>query len=307
MTGAPSAPGAPRFHCAVVDAAGVLREDASTAIVPWWSVTKTLVAACVLLFAQEGRLRLDAPLGEHPFTVRQLLAHRSGLGDYGGLPAYKAAVARGDAPWSDAAFLNHVSPRTLLFAPGSAFAYSNVGYLLLRRRLEALAGEGLGTLLARRVLRPLGLAGSRLAMTPADMVQTAFARSRSYHPGWCSHGTVVGPVAEAALALHRLLAGELLSRASLAALRTPYALPDNFATPPWRQAGYALGLMRGTLADADLTRHAAVQGHGAGGPGCVGGVYNAPDVWGGRTVAVFTDATCPGAVEDRVLALLTTP
>lgn len=285
----------------------MLREDASTAIVPWWSVTKTLVAACVLLFVEDGRLRLDAPLGEYPFTVRQLLAHRSGLGDYGGLPAYKAAVARGDAPWPDAELLAHVSPRTLLFAPGSAFAYSNVGYLLLRRRLEALSGEGLGTLLVRRVLQPLGLTGSRLAMTPADMAQTAFAGSRNYQPGWCYHGTVIGPVAEAALALHRLLAGELLSPASLAALRTPYALPSIFATPPWRQAGYALGLMRGTLADADLTRHAAVQGHGAGGPGCVGGVYNAPDAWGGYTVAVFTDDTEPGAVEERVLALLTTP
>lgn len=307
MTDATSALGTPRVCCAVVDASGVLRGDSSAAVAPWWSFTKTLLAACVLLFAEEGRLRLDEPFGEHPFTVRQLLAHRSGLGDYGGLPAYKAAVARGDAPWPDAALLTHVSPRTLLFAPGSAFAYSNVGYLLLRRRLETLAGEGLGTLLARRVLLPLGLAGARLAMTPADMAQTDFPGSRDYNPGWCYHGTVVGPVAEAALALHRLLGGALLSRASLDALRTPYALPDHFATPPWRQAGYALGLMRGTLADADLRRHAAVQGHGAGGPGCVGGVYNAPDFRGGRTVAVFTDATEPGAVEDRVLALLTTP
>ncbi|WP_300159765.1 serine hydrolase domain-containing protein [Solidesulfovibrio sp.] len=300
-------PPAPRVLSAVVEASGEARGDASSAVVPWWSFTKTLIAACVLLLAEKGRLSLDDRLGEHPFTVRHLLAHRSGLGDYGGLPEYRQAVSRGDAPWPDAAVLALVPPRNLLFPPGEGFAYSNVGYLLLRRLVESVTGESLGAVLSRHVLGPLGLSGSRLAEGPEDMAATAFPGTWGYHPGWCCHGTVVGPVAEAALALHRLLRGDLLSRESLAALRRPYALDDGVAGPPWRQAGYALGLMRGTLADATLSRHAAVLGHGAGGPGCVGGVYHAPRARGGRTVAVFTDAAQPGAVETAVLELLTTP
>ncbi len=300
-------PPAPRYLCAVVEASGRTRADASPAVVPWWSFTKTLIAASVLLLVEEGRLSLDNRLGEHPFTVRQLLAHRSGLGDYGGRPEYGRAVSRGDAPWPDAAILALVPPRNLLFPPGEGFAYSNVGYLLLRRLVESVTGQDMGAVLSQRVLRPLGLAGSRLAEGPEDMAATAFPGTWGYHPGWCYHGTIVGPVAEAALALHRLLRGDLLSGASLAALRRPYALDDGVAPPPWRQAGYALGLMRGTLADATLSRHAAVLGHGAGGPGCLGGVYHAPEILDGRTVAVFTDASQPGAVETAALELLTTP
>ncbi len=95
MTDASSALGTPRVCCAVVDASGVLRGDSSAAVAPWWSFTKTLLAACVLLIAEEGRLRLDEPFGEHPFTVGNCL--RTGRGS-----AITAACRHTRRPWPGA-------------------------------------------------------------------------------------------------------------------------------------------------------------------------------------------------------------
>ena len=293
---------------AVVDAAGRLehpgRGAAAPPDVPWWSFTKTLIAAACLRLAEAGRLELDQPLEPHPFTARQLLGHRSGLGDYGRLDSYRAAVAASGAPWPDAIVLDQVPADRLLFDPGAGFAYSNVGYLMLRRCLETRQGGGLEAVLAELVLAPLGLRRSRLARCRADMASTPFAGGHGYHPGWAFHGIVVGPVTEAALALHRLLSGDLLSPASRAAMLA--ALPVGGPLPgrPWRRTGYGLGLMIGAMRVSDLPVPLQVFGHSAGGPGSVGAVYHAPLVDGGRTVAVFAPGGDEGVVEHLAARLL---
>jgi len=48
-------------------------------LVPWWSITKTCLSACVLVLVAGGRLDLDRPLPGRHFTLRQLLQHTSGL------------------------------------------------------------------------------------------------------------------------------------------------------------------------------------------------------------------------------------
>jgi D-alanyl-D-alanine carboxypeptidase len=243
-----SAPGPMIASCvAVVDAQGSPERDASTAIVPWWSFTKTLIAAAALRLAEQGRLALDQPSSGLPCTLRQLLQHRGGLGDYGRLPEYQAAVARCDAPWSDDELFVRVPPTRLLFPPGAGWAYSNVGYLLARRAVEQAYGAGLKEALDGLVLAPLGLRSSRLAETRDDMRGTAFQGGRRYHPGWAFHGFVVGPVVEAALALHRLLDGDLLAPVSRAALLDRHPIGGPLDGRPWMTTGYGLGLMMGAM------------------------------------------------------------
>ena len=67
---------------------------------PWWSITKTALAACALVLVAGGRLELDRPLAGRRFTLRQLLQHTSGLGCYTEHPDYEAAVDRHEDPWS---------------------------------------------------------------------------------------------------------------------------------------------------------------------------------------------------------------
>jgi hypothetical protein len=114
----------------------------------------------------------------------------------------------------------------------------------------------------------------------------------------------VGPVTEAALALHRFLAGDLLSPASRSAMRA--ALPVGGPLPgrPWQRTGYGLGLMIGAMQARGVPVPLRVEGHSAGGPGSVGAVYRIPLADGGRTVAVFAPGSDEGIVENMAAELL---
>jgi D-alanyl-D-alanine carboxypeptidase len=45
----------------------------SNELFPWWSITKTVLAAAVLRLADSGRLSLDNFYRDRPYTSRQLL------------------------------------------------------------------------------------------------------------------------------------------------------------------------------------------------------------------------------------------
>ncbi|KAB0266924.1 serine hydrolase domain-containing protein [Microvirga brassicacearum] len=289
---------------AVVTEEGELEERASTAIVPWWSFTKALIAAGVLRLAEQGRVDLDRPIRGQSYTLRAILQHRSGIGDYSGLAEYHEAVAKGDDPWSDEALFERVSPEAFLFRPMSGWAYSNVGYLLLRRMIERTCGTGLPQALHELVLEPLDLRHSRVAETREDMRATIFDTGRPYHPGWAFHGIVIGPVAEAALALHRLMQGDLLTPASRAAMLNAHAIGGALPGRPWLTTGYGLGLMSGTMQRVGMARPLHVIGHSAGGPASTGAVYCASQDGYRRTVAVFGPGSNEGAAEDQALRLL---
>lgn len=289
-------------YIAVVDARGDPEGESATTLVPWWSFTKTLIAAAALRLAEQGRLSLNDPLPDLPCTLRQLLQHRGGVGDYGRLREYQAAVARGDKPWSEAELFAQVPPTRLLFAPGTGWAYSNVGYLLVRRAIERAYGADLKEALRDLILAPLDLRSSRLAETPDDMCRTAFACGHGYHPGWAFHGFVIGPAIEAALALHRLLTGALLAPASRAALLDRHPIGGSIQGRPWVTTSYGLGLAMGMMQRPGMPRSISVIGHSAAGPGSVGAVYHTPPAC--RTVAAFVAGADEGVAEDEALRRL---
>jgi CubicO group peptidase (beta-lactamase class C family) len=108
----------------------VLSQRRQDVVVPWWSFTKTVIAAAALLQVQNKALSLDEPVDAGPFTLRQLLSHQAGLPDYGNFPDYHAAVARGDAPWSEETMLERVEAQRLRYEPGTAWSYSNIGIVM---------------------------------------------------------------------------------------------------------------------------------------------------------------------------------
>lgn len=185
-----------------------------------YSITKLLLATVALRLTRRGALVLDAPVARSllerdlpaPITLRQLLGHTAGLPDYGDLPAYRAALrAAPEEAWTDETFLARTLPRGPLFPPGAGWAYSNIGYLLVRRMIERATGEQLGTILDRELFAPLGLRRTGVIATLADAAALTPGWSRfldpegaleniapRYHPGWVAHGGVSATAAEVA-------------------------------------------------------------------------------------------------------------
>lgn len=283
----------------VVENGIVVAEREGDAIVPWWSVGKTVLAAAALALVRDRRLALDEPVAGKAFTLRQLLQHRAGLSNYGPLPEYKAAVARGDEPWTDADMLARSDAQRLRYPPGEGWDYSNIGYWQVCRLIEQASGKALGAALRALVFEPLRLTGARLAETKADLNDVRMGEAAGYHPRWVYHGMVVGSLKEAALFMDRLLNGDLLPQDLLTEMRTPHPLGGPLEGRPWKTTGYGLGLMIGTF-ETDLP----VMGHTGGGPGSTIAVYQARGSGVQRTAGVFELGGEEGVEERRVRALI---
>jgi CubicO group peptidase (beta-lactamase class C family) len=162
--------------------AGALPATQPTSLFRTASVTKPITAAAVLRLAQDGRLRLDdrvtallglgAPtdprLGD--VTVLRLLQHLGGWNrDVSGDPMFDDVVIARELgrrlPIGPDDIVRHVVARPLDHAPGTAFSYSNFGYLLLGKIIERVTGRPYAAYVRDAVLAPLGLGRMRLGRT----------------------------------------------------------------------------------------------------------------------------------------------
>lgn len=286
-----------RFISAAVDLHGrLIRDDAPGAMLPWWSFTKTLIAACVLQRAGEGFMDLDAEMPGRPYTLRQLLTHTAGLRDYGPVGPYQQAVSAGDTPWPVAQLLETARAEDLLGAPGTRWNYSNIGYMFLRFALEVSEGAPLGEIIHRRLIAPLGLKTPRLAMTPADF-ETLVWDAQGYHPGWVYHGCMIGSAADAAKVLHAILIGDLLTDAQRKQMQLRSLDEGGIKGRIWRSTGYGLGLMIGEAED-----HGLAIGHAGCGPMSGNLVAHFPQ--SGLTVASFSKGGDESPAEWETLRVL---
>ena len=139
--------------------------SASTAYL-WFSMTKIVTATAALRLADEGRLDLDAPVGEYVDylqapgnrqpTVRQLLTHTAGLGNP--LPIRWAHLAASEGPEPEALLRRVMERRNAYRYPvGQSARYSNVGYLALGQVITAAARMPFEAYVEQSVLRPVGM------------------------------------------------------------------------------------------------------------------------------------------------------
>jgi D-alanyl-D-alanine carboxypeptidase len=283
-----------------------------------FSITKTLTALCLLRLYEQGRLELDRPLSDYrpelplppALTLTEVLRHRGGLRDYGHLEAYQRDVReRPSLPWSDEQFLS-IAGKPLLFAPGSSFAYSNVGYMLLRQIIQQVTGGSFRDAIAEHVARPLSLQDTFVAERISDWSTCLPGHGRDfgegeyvdvrplYHPGWCAPGVAVSTVEETTLIFDRLCAGELLQAATLARMQELIPVPGKH--PPAVTPSYGFGLM----GDPDGPRGPNF-GHGGGAVGYRVICTCMPATRIGRlTVAAFCNSSEASDVDDRAVDVI---
>jgi CubicO group peptidase (beta-lactamase class C family) len=146
------------------------------------SVTKPITAAAVLRLMQEGRLNpadraagilglstsADPRLGD--VTVLRLLQHLGGWNrERAADPMFDDSAIAGvlgkRLPIGQEDIVRHVTARALDHAPGTAFAYSNYGYLLLGKIIEKVTGTTYAKYVQDAVLAPLAIRRMRLGRT----------------------------------------------------------------------------------------------------------------------------------------------
>jgi D-alanyl-D-alanine carboxypeptidase len=280
---------------------------------PIYSITKTFASVSALRLRMQSTLHIDDKierwLPDLPFandvSLRQLLAHTAGVFNYSALPDYHAdLMARPGEPWSFDEFVEHAARRPLDFAPGTAWAYSNTGYTLVKRILEIAAGQSFAELTQRMVVDPIGLENT-FSLERLEQMQdlvpgysALFSNGEPpprdvrgvYHPGWCGTGLIASTGPEICRFIEAVFDGTLLDAESLAQMTHLTAVPG--VHPPAVRPSYGLGLMAdpGGLYGPEF-------GHG-GGPGWNLRASHWPDFRGHRiTLSVFCNSDAEDAWE----------
>jgi CubicO group peptidase (beta-lactamase class C family) len=126
-----------------------------------FSCTKGVLAICVYILVQEGRLDLDAPIaacwpafaanGKDGITLREAMAHRAGLA------ALDVDLTREDVlAWEPV--IRAIEAQRPLHAPGDGHLYHAMTYgWILGEVIRRVTGDMPGRFFARRLAAPLGL------------------------------------------------------------------------------------------------------------------------------------------------------
>lgn len=129
------------------------------------TASKMLTSAAAGILLESGALNLDDEIQTYvrafpkkpwPITVRQLMAHMAGL----------RRDAGDEEPMQERCndtlgALPRFADKDLLFEPGTAYRYSNYGWVLVSGAVEAAAGEPFARFMRRQVFEPLGMDDTR--------------------------------------------------------------------------------------------------------------------------------------------------
>ncbi len=145
------------------------------------SISKSFTATMIHQLAAEGKLGLDDPIAQHlpglplpagpTITLNHLLSHSSGLPED---PPFFPETPDGKL-W-------------LGFAPGTDWSYSNIGFAMLGRVVEAKDGRKLAQSLKARIFEPLHMSQAEGSLLSANRARFALGYGPSdtdadYFPG----------------------------------------------------------------------------------------------------------------------------
>lgn len=221
------------------------------------SVTKQFTAMATMLLVRDGKLRYDETLTDlfpdfpaygRSITIRHLLTHTSGLPDYEDLMA-EMEKKRGPM-WTASHQIQDEEVLGLLkqqsvgkFRPGTSWAYSNSGYVVLGLIDAKVCGEPFGRVLQDRIFGPLHMSGTLAYVSGKNTVpRRAYGHSKegaklvetdqSPTSATLGDGGVYSNVLDLAKWDAALQYHSLLSETEMNAALTPVKLADG-SEPRW--------------------------------------------------------------------------
>ncbi len=153
------------------------------------SISKQFCTMCIMTLKEQGRLELDQPVfGEkgilkglyhditpyhEAITVRNLLSHSSGickgLSDPCFTNSYRFYSGTSTPVPTDTPIQRTLDARqqpyddgTMVWSPGMAYNYSNVGFCILHRIVEVISGKDYESFLKEDVLAPIGVTDTHI-------------------------------------------------------------------------------------------------------------------------------------------------
>jgi CubicO group peptidase (beta-lactamase class C family) len=260
------------------------------------SMGKMFTGVAVLQLAQQGKLSLDdkliKDLPDYPnkavaekVTIRQLLTHTAGLGDFFGKEFMDSNMARFDTLES---LLPLFTDKPLLFEPGSKWDYSNAGFIVLGLVVQHVSGESYYDYVRRHIFQPAGMLNTDNWPADADVSNRALGyTSAGEAPGaprksnifvlqrGGSAGGGYSTVEDLLRFTQALTGGKLLNKEY-----TAMDMTGQVDTPrPGVKYGFGMEERR--------VNGVRVVGHGGGGPGINSNLAIYPDL--GYTVAIMTN------------------
>jgi CubicO group peptidase (beta-lactamase class C family) len=143
------------------------------------SVGKQFTATAVMMLVEEGKVGLEDPLTKYfpdapatwkEVTVRELLSHTAGFGDYPEKFDFHKDQTEDEE-------LKMVESIPLAYPPGTKWDYSNLGYLTLGILIHRVTGEFYGDFLQQRIFHPLDMQTTRI-ISEADIIPNRAAGYR---------------------------------------------------------------------------------------------------------------------------------
>ena len=125
------------------------------------SITKQFTAVAILMMVEEGKMSLEDPVTRffpgyptqgYVITIKHLLTHTSGLGNYTDHPQFWASSMK---DFTVQEFVERFQNQPMHFAPGQCWRYSNSGYFLLGAIVEKVSGESYAQFVQKRIFDPL--------------------------------------------------------------------------------------------------------------------------------------------------------
>jgi len=203
------------------------------------SLTKQFTSMLIMQLVEQGKLKLEGKITDYltdypkaagdKITIHHLLTHTSGIPNYTDLPDYRTYERTRFKP---ADLIKKFSELPLTFEPGSAFAYSNSGYVLLGAIIEKVTGKPYEKVLQENIFTPL-----QMLNTGYDMSYKILPNRASGYQRWnlvyenapyidmsipYAAGALYSTVEDLALWDQALYTDKLLSASPKAILFTPY-------------------------------------------------------------------------------------
>lgn len=232
-------------------------------VFPIASLSKPFVALGVLSLAEQGKIKLQDPIGMYvpglpenwkPIPLIRLLDHTSGVPDQCNSGKWDVVDP---TPISSDDLIQKLITLPLGFDPGEKYQYSNGNYVLLAKVIEKVAAKPYGKFLDEKIFKPLNMTGTKtLTLDDLPHITQGYRTTKSgieqvkWNPDWLFGNGAIGATSYDLARLDiGLYTEKIVKSSTLQFITTPQ--PLNNGTRP----NYAMGWAKGRSRGAEIIAH----------------------------------------------------